>query len=202
MKKILFTILTITTVVTSSAQEITGDWYGYLKEFQLRIVFHITETEDGLASTMDSPDQGANGIPTTKTLFEDSTLNITAANLGATFSGQLVDDAIKGTFSQGGMNIPLILTREAMDKPMVNRPQEPTAPYPYHIEEVTFANNKVGITLAGTLTIPEKDGNFPVVVLISGSGPQDRNEELAGHKTFFGLGGPSHQKWYCRTSVR
>jgi len=187
MKRTLLILLTFGLCCTTSAQDITGDWYGFLKEFQLRIVYHIAETEDGFTSTMDSPDQGANGIPTTETKFENATLTISAANLGVTFKGELVDEAIEGTFSQGGMEIPLKLTREASEKLIANRPQEPKEPYPYYAEEVSFRNEDADITLAGTLTLPKKEGKFPVVVLITGSGPQDRNEELVGHKPFLVL---------------
>lgn len=172
---------------STAAQDITGDWHGYLKEFQLGIVYHITKTETGFTSTMDSPDQGANGIPVTETLFENSVLTITATNIGATFKGLLVNGVIDGTFAQGGRKIPLKLTRDAQKKPSINRPQEPKEPYPYHSEEVSFRNEDVDITLAGTLTLPEKEGKFPVVILITGSGPQDRNEELVGHKPFLVL---------------
>lgn len=187
MKKILLLLLILGTSSNSLAQDITGDWYGFLKEFQLRIVYHIAKTEDGITSTMDSPDQGAAGIPTTETLFENSVLTITASNLGAIFKGELVNEAIVGTFSQGGMEIPLKLTREPSEKPLVNRPQEPKEPYPYYTEEVSFKNEDADITLAGTLTLPKKEGKFPAVVLITGSGPQDRNEELVGHKPFLVL---------------
>ena len=70
---------------------------------------------------------------------------------------------------------------------MQSRPQEPLKPYPYYAEDLTFENKKAGISLAGTLTIPEKKGTFPAVILISGSGPQNRNEELLGHKPFLVL---------------
>ena len=172
---------------STTAQDITGDWHGFLKEFQLRIVYHITETKTGFTSTMDSPDQGANGIPVTETLFENSVLTMTATNIGATFKGTLTDGIIDGNFAQGGMMIPLKLTRDAQEKPTINRPQEPMEPYPYYSEEVSFRNEEVDITLAGTLTLPEKEGKFPVVILITGSGPQDRNEELVGHKPFLVL---------------
>ncbi len=187
MKNKMTLVAALLMLLTVSGQDITGDWHGYLKEFQLRIVFHITETENGLRSTMDSPDQGANGIPVSETRFEDSLLTINAPNLGLTFKGKLIDDALEGTFSQGGMQLPLKLTREVLEKPIAKRPQEPKEPFPYYIEEVTFRNEDADISLAGTLTLPDKTGKFPAVVLITGSGPQDRNEELMGHKPFLVL---------------
>src|SRR5699024_10947933 len=106
------------------------------------------------------------------------------SNMMASFSGAVLTSPqrIKGTFSQRGMRFPLIFTRE---KPAVpKRPQELKKPYPYHSEEVTFHNDISDITLAGTLTYPKTGTDFPAVILITGSGPENRNEELMGHKPF------------------
>jgi len=70
------------------------------------------------------------------------------------------------------------------EKPAAKKYQEPTLPYPYYSEDVKFDNSHAGITLSGTLTLPKKEGNFPVLILITGSGPQDKNEEILGHKPF------------------
>jgi pimeloyl-ACP methyl ester carboxylesterase len=91
---------------------------------------------------------------------------------------------IEGTLRQSGMEFPMNLSREVIEKPVVKRSQEPSKPYPYYSEEVTFQNGNANITLAGTLTLPQREGNFPAVILISGSGPQNRDEELLGHKPF------------------
>ena len=87
---------------------------------------------------------------------------------------------------QSGLTLPLELTR-VDGEVALSRPQEPKPPYPYRVEEVTFENTKAGLTLAGTLTLPEKGDHYPVVVLISGSGPQNRDEEMLGHKPFLVL---------------
>jgi fermentation-respiration switch protein FrsA (DUF1100 family) len=97
------------------------------------------------------------------------------------------DNIIAGTFKQGGQSFPLNLSKTKIEKEKLLRPQEPTKPYPYHSEDISFANEKVGITLAGSLTLPTKEGVYPAVILISGSGPQNRNEELMGHKPFLVL---------------
>lgn len=78
----------------------------------------------------------------------------------------------------------LLIATSCNNKPDTKRPQEPEKPFPYHVEEVTFKNEKDSLTLAGTLTMPEKEGTYPVVILISGSGAQNRNEEVFGHKPF------------------
>lgn len=171
-------------------QNITGQWNGILKVqgTQLRIVFNISKTESGFSSTMDSPDQHAKGIPVSSTSFENQTLKLTALNLGIEYEGVLdKNNIIVGNFKQGGMSFSLNLSREIAEKEQIVRPQEPIKPYPYYEEEVEFKNTKAGVTLAGTLTLPKKEGLFPVVVLISGSGPQNRDEELMGHKPFLVL---------------
>ena len=133
---------------------------------------------------MDSPDQGAKGIPVTTTTFEDSKLKISMVNLKAEYNGELKENRFEGTFKQNGMEFPMTLSREKIEKQMTKRPQDPVKPYPYYSEEVTFMNPKANIQLAGTLTLPKKDGIFPAVVLITGSGPQNRDEEIMGHRPF------------------
>ena len=190
MKRITLILLTNIFCLTIFGQDISGQWNGVLKVqgTQLRIVFNITKTENGINSTMDSPDQGAKGIPTTSTNFENSILKITIANAKIEYEGILgKDNNIVGTFKQGGQSFPMNLTKEIIEKEKLLRPQEPTKPYPYYSEDITFENKKAGINLAGTLTLPKKDGVFPVVILISGSGPQNRDEELLGHKPFLVL---------------
>jgi pimeloyl-ACP methyl ester carboxylesterase len=183
MKHITAILLISLVSVTLWGQDMTGQWNGVLKiqGMQLRLVFHITET----GGTMDSPDQGVTGIPVTTASFNNPVLKLTVASLGIEYEGVLGDDGvITGTFKQMGQSLPLSLSREAVEKEKVVRPQEPVKPYPYHEEEVSFENTEAGITLAGTLTLPHKEGLFPAVVLISGSGAQNRDEEIMGHKPF------------------
>ena len=190
MKNLTLVILTSLFSLTIYGQDITGQWNGALKiqGTQMRLVFNISQTENSLSSTMDSPDQGAKGIPTTTTSFENSILKITIANAKIEYEGTLgQDNIIVGTFKQGGQSFPMNLSKEKIDKEKLVRPQEPIKPFPYYSEDITFENKKVGINLAGTLTLPNKEGVFPVVILISGSGPQNRDEELLGHKPFLVL---------------
>ena len=190
MKNLTLVILTSLFSLTIYGQDITGQWNGALKiqGIQMRLVFNISQTENSLSSTMDSPDQGAKGIPTTTTSFENSILKITIANAKIEYEGTLgQDNIIVGTFKQGGQSFPMNLSKEKIEKEKHIRPQEPIKPYPYYSEDITFENKKAGINLAGTLTLPNKEGVFPVVVLISGSGPQNRDEELLGHKPFLVL---------------
>lgn len=176
--------------LTIFGQNISGQWNGALKVqgIQLRLVFNITKTDDGISATMDSPDQGAKEIPTTTTSFENSILKITIENAKIEYEGALgKDNIIVGTFKQGGQSFPMNLSKVVIEKEKLVRPQEPTKPYSYFSEDITFENKKAGIILAGTLTLPKNEGVFPVVILISGSGPQNRDEELLGHKPFLVL---------------
>lgn len=169
------------------SQEIVGTWQGVLKVqgVELEIVFHIDEQNSQYTSLMDSPTQGAFDIPTTKTTFKDNHLEIVVANLGAFYQGKLHNDTITGTFNQGGM--PFHLTLVSAEKKKLLRPQEPKAPYPYEVEEVTFTNTKEKIDLAGTLTLPRQAEKFATVILIAGSGPIDRDETIFAHKPFWVL---------------
>ncbi|MDD4969204.1 MAG: acyl-CoA thioester hydrolase/BAAT C-terminal domain-containing protein [Paludibacter sp.] len=190
MKKNLFIGLLMISTSLVFGQEITGDWNGALKiqSMQLRLVFHITKNTAGYSATMDSPDQGAKDIPMSKAQFENGILTIEMAVAQIEYTGKLESSGIVvGDFKQAGQTFPMNLTRKAIEKVELKRPQEPVKPYPYYSEEVTFQNTKENITLAGTLTLPAKTGNYPVVVLITGSGPQNRDEELMGHKPFLVL---------------
>ena len=186
MRNFIILLVTLLTTLTSTAQDITGQWNGVLKVqgTQLRLVFNVTQTENGFSSTMDSPDQGAKGIPVTNTTFENPKIKFEVTNAGIEYDGELSGDEIIGTFKQGGQEFPMNLSREAIEKEIVKRPQEPIKPYPYYSEDVVFENTKANVSLSGTLTLPKKDGIFPVVILITGSGPQNRDEELLGHKPF------------------
>ena len=190
MKKllILFSVFLIT--LSGIAQDITGSWNGILKvqAIQLRIVFNVTKTDNGYSSTMDSPDQGAKGIHVPTTTYENPTLKFELPALGISYEGNLENDTIfVGDFKQSGMTFPLTLTRSQHAKETIVRPQNPQKPYPYYTEDVKFENSTDNIELAGTLSLPKKEGNFPAVILITGSGPQNRDEELMGHKPFLVL---------------
>ncbi len=165
-----------------------GTWVGTLKvgAIELRLVVRIAKDGKGaLQGTMDSVDQGAKGIPIETISVKDRKVDLELKKIGGKFSGELSKDdtEIKGEWSQGGGSLPLTLKR-SKDGIVLNRPQEPKKPYPYAEEEVSVENAKAGVKLAGTLTLPKGKGPFPAAILISGSGPQNRDEELLGHKPF------------------
>ncbi|TFG66393.1 MAG: alpha/beta hydrolase [Gemmatimonadales bacterium] len=170
--------------------QVVGDWAGTLTAgaVELALVLHVTETDSGLAATMDSPDQGAYGIPASSVTVTGDSATIQFAGVGGAFQGQMLDeDSLSGSWTQAGQTFPLELVRTEGGQPEARRPQEPTEPLPYVTEDVVFPNAEAGIGLAGTLTLPDGPGPHPAVVLISGSGPQNRDEEVFRHKPFLVL---------------
>jgi uncharacterized protein len=169
---------------------VEGSWIGTL-DFgiqKLRFVLHVRAGEGGLAATADSPDQGAKGMPVTSVTQSGDEVTFAIAPLGVSFKGQLEQGEIRGTFIQGAAQVPLVLRPLKAGDLEVRRPQIPRKPYPYTEEEVAFDNPRAkGVRLSGTLTVPPRTGRIPVVVLITGSGPQTRDEEVAGHPVFLVL---------------
>jgi fermentation-respiration switch protein FrsA (DUF1100 family) len=171
-------------------QGIAGSWEGTLEVgVKLRVVFNIVKSDEGkLSGTLDSPDQAAKGIPISEVRYVDDTLRLTVKAIDGSFEGKLDPAAgqIAGLWTQGGQS--LALTLKPIDKPPeLNRPQVPKRPFPYDEEEVSYDNKQAGIKLAGTLTLPRAKRPCPAVLLITGSGPQDRDESLLGHKPFLVL---------------
>jgi dienelactone hydrolase len=168
-------------------KSLIGSWMGKMAvgALEMRIVFNISVVgRDSLIATLDSPDQGVKGIKLGKVTLTGTIINIQAPSMLADYTGTIKSEAlIEGTWTQSGQKFPVNLTKQAGEY-TVNRPQEPMPPYPYITEDVTFMNEKTGIRLAGTLTLPKGGGPFPAVILITGSGGQNRNEELLGHKPF------------------
>jgi uncharacterized protein len=169
------------------AQTIEGKWYGNLnvQGTALPLVFSFTKTDTTYSGTLASPKQGPGEMKLTSVNFINANLTATLNSPNIEYTGTLnKDNIIEGTFKQGGMSLPLNLSRQAIEIKKVNHPQEPKEPFNYYTEDVFFKNTKANIELAGTLSLPTKQGKYPVVVLVSGSGPQNRNEELLGHKPF------------------
>jgi uncharacterized protein len=183
---------------------LAGVWQGSLKagSVSLRIVFNVGIRDGLLRATMDSPDQGGKGLPVTKVVFADSRVLFEMKAISGTYEGTMSADgfSIDGTWKQAGSEFPIVLEKMARDAggqaadsslsstiPLPEallRPQEPEEPYPYRVVEVSFTNTDAGIDLSGTLNLPEGSGPFPAVVLVTGSGPQNRDEEIFGHKPF------------------
>jgi fermentation-respiration switch protein FrsA (DUF1100 family) len=184
-----------------ATSDIDGAWLGTLDlgAMKLHVVFHITSTKGGITATMDSPDQNATGIPVTTATREGASLKIVMTQLDGRFVGKISEDSstISGTWTQHGSSR-LLELKPLKDTASLERkrPQNPVRPLPYREEEVSYENKVQGDTLAGTLTIPPGKGPFTAVLLITGSGPQDRDETLLGHKPFLVL-----SDWLTRRGI-
>ncbi len=168
-------------------KSITGSWLGKLEigAVPLRLIYNLKVNDnDSLVASLDSPDQGAKGISIGPVTLDSNKIKILAPLLLAEYNGTITNDTlIEGTFKQAGRTMPLNLKK--LKKAFTfNRPQKPKSPLHYISDDVTFRNEKADISIAGTLTIPEGNGPFPAVILITGSGSQNRNEELMGHEPF------------------
>ena len=171
-----------------SDEGLAGTWQGALRvgPVELRLVFQFEQDDAGkLGGTLTSIDQTPNPIPLSAVQLADGQVTAAVAAIGGEFSGKLNKDksAIEGKWKQSGSEFDLIVKRVA-EAPAMKRPQEPKPPFPYDVEEVAFENSAAQITLAGTFTKPKGPGPHPAVVMITGSGPQDRDETVMGHKPF------------------
>ena len=189
MKKVIyfFLILMLTASIQVGAQSLDGTWKGVLSvgPQKLTLILHVSETER--SAKLDVMEQGAKGLPLAVNVMENDSLNVAMTQIGLHYAGRLRNGVIEGTFSQNGFTTQLIFNKGEV---VLKRPQEPKPPFPYRVEEVKFDHKEANVTLAGTLTFPEgyKEGQkVPVVLMVTGSGPQNRDEELMGHKPFLVL---------------
>ncbi|MBL8149999.1 MAG: alpha/beta fold hydrolase [Blastocatellia bacterium] len=173
-----------------TTKSIKGFWFGVIDAgpIKIRVGMKIspsaTDTPSVYSGTLDVIDQNLNDLRIDVLSLQQNNLHFELKGFGASFDGFLTEDEqIKGEWKQAGRSFPL--TFKKLDKPFtLNRPQNPQKPYPYKEETVVYENKKAGIKLAGTLTLPDNQGPHPVAIMITGSGPQNRNEELFQHKPF------------------
>ena len=190
MKKIFISIvlflLLIPIFITGEEAKNVEHWQGTLSVSgtSLTIVFNIeTKQDKTFSATLDSPDQGAYGIPVTSIEMINDHWKLMVAAVQGVYEGEKKGEIIEGTWSQGGQTFPLTLKK--IEKiPELKRPQTPQKPYPYIEKEVSYKNEKEDFQIGGTLSIPEGKGPFPAVILITGSGSQDRDETIMNHKPF------------------
>lgn len=166
-----------------------GAWIGKIDIANIRVIFNVTKNNSGsYQSTFDSPDQSAFGLPVDETIVSGDSIFFKASALGLSYKGRFLDtNTIVGEMMQG-IAIPLKLYKStgADDVKELRKPQTPVPPFPYKEKEVTFTNTRDGIKLSGTLSIPTEDNGkgYPTLILITGSGAQDRDETMFGHKPF------------------
>lgn len=170
------------------SRKLAGNWIGEmeLSGSKLELIFKISVEENGeLSAKMDVLAQGARDLPVSKTEVKADSIFLHVAMIAGCFEGKIMNDTtITGKWSQSGLNFPLTLTLTGKVTEL-KRPQTPQSPFPYQVEEVSYQNKEAGIKLAGTLTFPENAENVPAVILISGSGAQDRDETIFEHKPFW-----------------
>lgn len=185
-------LLLCASVCASHAQKLEGSWTGKLsvQGVQLTLVFHVEKDKsNGFIVTMDSPDQSVKGVPATVNSLTADSVDIAISSIGARYLGKQQGDHIQGTFTQFGRSFPLMLNRGVEE---LKRPQTPHAPYPYQTEEVTFQNAKANAVFSGTLIYPVgyeqmNKQKVPVVLMVTGSGQENRNEEMFDHQPFLVL---------------
>lgn len=172
-------VLVFTAPSFLNAQDVNpvGTWEGTLviPQGSLPLLFHISADDDGYVATLDSPAQNATGIPVSSVTLNNDSLTLGVAMIQGEYSGVISGDSLKGTWSQSAAIFPLDLARVK---------ETGSDEIGYRSEDLFFNNDIDSIRLAGTLTTPMGDGPFPAVVLVSGSGPQDRDESIMGHKPF------------------
>ena len=186
-KKEIVLVLFLIFSIHLFSQDIVGDWKGTvdIRGSKLDIAFHIEKVDTIYTATLDIPAQGLNGAKASNTKVDNTSVIITFSDLKLAYEGVLNDDGeIIGNMKQGGFPIPLNLKKGTV---ILNRPQEPKPPFNYYSEEITFVSNADNVSLKGTLTLPEKNGQFPLVIIVSGSGPQNRDGDMFGHKPYLVL---------------
>lgn len=168
---------------------IVGQWVGVLDvgPLKLTLVFDVSQDSKGIVKgVVGCKEQGFSDLPI-DVVCQDNILKFEIKKLKATYEGLVNQEktALHGEFKQGGQVFPLILKKEInFVSSALLRPQEPKLPYSYNEEMVKYSNSNAGLSLAATLTFPRSEGPHPAVLLIAGSGPIDRNEEVFGHKPF------------------
>lgn len=184
--QLTLTLFTALVLSASSAFAQTGSWRGELDlgQMKLPLVFNFSKDASGeMQCTMDSPAQGAKGIPAKVTYCTPDSVAVTCDMIGASYSGKISSGLIKGEFKQRGMVFPLDLTPNSSIEE--RRPQTPKPPFPYTVKDTTFRTHDSAM-LSATLTMPlnHRGGKIPAVVMVTGSGPQNRDEEIFEHKPF------------------
>ncbi len=188
---LVLNLLNVNKIYSQINEDLKGIWEGKLiinESVNLSIAFEISEDEDkNIAAVMHSLDQSAFDIAVEEIKVYETNITLIIKSLNSVFSGKIEShDSISGSLAQG-KNEAWLLCLNKVDKLSVekpNRPQEPKKPYPYHVENITYVNESAGVTIAGTLTRPKEEGQYPVVILISGSGPNERDANIFGHKVF------------------
>ena len=187
---LVFTLIPVSPGFSQKPDDVKGNWLAILEfhGMKMRLVLKVSKTADTFIAKFDSLDQGATDLEIDTIIQQERSVRFEAKKYFISYEGALNEkgDEISGTFKQGSASSPLIFKRIG-EIPKISRLQDPQKPYPYDEEEVSYKNLKDNVKLAGTLTLPRTGRPHPAVILISGSGAQDRNETVAGHRPFLVL---------------
>ncbi len=186
-KSFLLLVCSIGAFSVNAQKDIVGNWKGIADVMgqKLKAAFHVKKDNGQFNATFDSPDQGALGLECGKVSFINDSLFIEIKSIGGSYIGKWNKaDEISGNLLQGAGKFPLALQRAA-DGDVSAKPQTPRPPFNYSIEEVEYENKEQQVHLGATLTKPNGNGKFPVVIMITGSGQQDRDESIGLHKPFW-----------------
>jgi pimeloyl-ACP methyl ester carboxylesterase len=187
MKKYLLILFVALSTLSVSAQQMQGTWAGLMKipGGQINIIFNIGQQDGNYQVAMDIPTQNVKGMKANSVALEEKKIAVHFEMIKSVYAGEFSNDStITGEWQQNGFKFPLVFSKNRAGNTGPARPQTPEQPFPYTEKKVRFENEKAEVTLGGTLTIPHGKGPFPAVVLVSGSGPQNRDSELFGHKPF------------------
>ena len=182
MKNAFLIMALMTAGLSSHAQNFDGSWTGKLKAGaqEFTIEAKVNQSKQDVSATI--VNVGAPAVSLEVSFLSDDSIRVAYSSLDIAYQGKREGDVVKGVFVQHGIRLPMELKRGEVT---YNRPQNPAQPYPYQTEEVTFDNKTAGVTLAGTLTYPvgyKAGSKVPVVLMVTGSGPENRDEELFHHK--------------------
>ena len=195
IRRIVIAAICLLCSATLMANETAGDWQGELQiqpNVSLPLIMHLNQHDGEWQVTIDSPAQQTFGIPGEVVRITDTSVSVSFKAIGARYDAKLSNGRLEGTFSQAGSDFSLTLKRKSVNEQQSDRgaavgPQQPQPPFDYQVEEVAYNHVTEGFTFAATLTLPPGEGPFPAAILVSGSGPQDRDETLMGHKPFWVL---------------
>lgn len=184
---LLLLCLFLNSALHAQEPDFAGSWKGDLDAGAavLPLILHLNQGRgNSWTASMDSPAQGATGLPVNTVEIDGTRLVAHMDALSARYEATWMEGRLVGRWFQSGQSWPLTMDRLTEEEPALNRPQEPQPPFPYEAEDIRFPGGADGVTLAGTLTLPSGQGPFPALILASGSGPQDRDGTLLGHKPF------------------
>jgi hypothetical protein len=192
MMKFKFFYLSLVFNLWVHSQSFQGNWYGTLDAMgqKLPLVLHLSDSSGQWKGTLDSPNQGAVGIPMTNVDVEGKTLRFSIDQLRASYEGAFKETSgIEGTFKQGAFKAPLTFSTQQQETPAPKKIQDRKEPVPYSEIELSIPHTTGDFSISGSLSYPQQASRdfstkYPCIVLISGSGAQDRNEEILGHRPF------------------